>query len=67
MSDNFRPLLLTEDEAQGLKNLLKKASEQEEEADNKKDDGWTKEKILAEKNMLKRQRLIAEHWELFKH
>ena len=33
----------------------------------KKNDGWTKEKILAVKNMTERQRLIKEHMDLFKN
>ena len=59
-------LFLSSGEANDLRQLVEqnKALLAELEKAKHKDD-WTKEKIMAEKDTLKRQRLMREHWDLF--
>ena len=59
-------IFLSSGEANDLRQLVEqnKALLAELEKAKHKDD-WTKEKILAEPDQLKRQKLIREHWELF--
>lgn len=62
----YRMMALTEEEAAAFKEMLADYAETKQQREKeKKNDGWTKEKIMAEKDTLKRQRLIKEHWELF--
>ena len=59
-------LFLSTGEANDLRQLVEQNKTLIAELEKqKKGDGWTKEKILAEPDQLKRQKLIREHWELF--
>ena len=67
MSD-YRMMALTEEEAAAFKEMLADYAETKQQREKeKKDAGWTKEKILAVKNMTERQKLIREHMDLFKN
>lgn len=57
-------LFLSEEEAEGLRELLKQNKELTEQL--KKKDEWTRGKIMAVKDQRKRQQLIKEHMDLFK-
>lgn len=62
----YRMMALTEEEAAAFKEMLADYAETKQQREKeKKNDGWTKEKIMAEKDTLKRQRLMREHWDLF--
>ena len=64
----YRMMALTEEEAAAFKEMLADYAETKQQREKeKKNDGWTKEKILAVKNMTERQRLIKEHMDLFKN
>ena len=64
----YRMMALTEEEAAAFKEMLADYAEMKQQREKeKKNDGWTKEKIFAVKNMTERQRLIKEHMDLFKN
>lgn len=60
-------LFLSGEEADVVRKILRNMEkEQEERKQEKKKDEWTREKIMAVKNITERQKLIKEHIELFK-
>ncbi len=64
----YRMMALTEEEAAAFKEMLADYAEMKQQREKeKKNAGWTKEKILAVKNMTERQKLIREHMDLFKN
>ena len=64
----YRMMALTEEEATAFKEMLADYAETKQQREKeKKNAGWTKEKILAVKNMTERQKLIREHMDLFKN
>lgn len=65
MSD-YRMMALTEEEAEGLREMIADHKVMKEEREKeKKHGGWTKERIMGVQDTVKRQNLIREHWELF--
>lgn len=61
-------MALTEEEAAAFKEMLADYAETKQQREKeKKDAGWTKERILGEKDTLRRQKLIREHMDLFKN
>lgn len=64
----YRMMALTEEEAAAFKEMLADYAEMKQQREKeKKNDGWTKEKIMAEKDTSRRQKLIKEHMDLFKN
>ena len=57
-------LFLSPEEAADIRELVEQ--NKAAAADRKKEDSWTKEKIMAVKDQRKRQALIKEHMDLFR-